>query len=88
MEDDRSNNHDLDLERADRPVWLMKCPVVVGKAWHKLAPSSSSSYSSSSEAINLSKVVLSVDPLRANSSSPEVYLVTSSSLILKFLFLR
>ncbi|CAH2067421.1 unnamed protein product [Thlaspi arvense] len=73
MEDDRSNGHDLDLEKADRPVWLMKSPVVVAKAWEKHGPSSSSYYSSSSlESPNLAKVVLSVDPLRSDPSpSPE-----------------
>ncbi|XP_010493387.1 PREDICTED: transcription initiation factor IIF subunit beta-like isoform X1 [Camelina sativa] len=56
MEDDPSNPHELDFEKADRPIWLMKCPVIVAKAWGKLAPSS--------ESIDLAKVVLNIDPLR------------------------
>lgn len=61
MEDDRSNIHELDLEKSDRPVWLMKSPVVVANAWGKQAPSSSSGFNS------LAKVVESVDPLQAET---------------------
>ncbi|EOA33440.1 hypothetical protein CARUB_v10020792mg [Capsella rubella] len=75
MEDDRSNPHELDLEKSDRLIWLMKCPVVVNKAWGKLAPStssySSSVYSASPESNDLAKVVLGIDLLEDNSSSPE-----------------
>ncbi|ESQ27583.1 hypothetical protein EUTSA_v10019027mg [Eutrema salsugineum] len=67
MEDD----HDLDLENADRLVWLMKSPVAVTKAWDKQAHSSSSYYSSSSsESPSLSKIVLSVD-FQQPDPSPE-----------------
>ncbi|XP_010416442.1 PREDICTED: transcription initiation factor IIF subunit beta-like isoform X3 [Camelina sativa] len=64
MEDDRSNPHELDLEKGERPIWLMKCPVVVAKAWGKLTPPPPPFYSSSSESIDLAKVVLNIDPLR------------------------
>lgn len=66
-------SHELDMEKTDRRIWLMKCPVVVAKTWEKLAPSSSS-YSSSDSLPNLAKVVLDVDPLRPDYS-PEVILV-------------
>ncbi|CAN8234618.1 unnamed protein product [Cochlearia groenlandica] len=61
MEDD---SHFLDLDKADRHVWLMKSPVVVSKAWGKHPPSSSSSSSSSEISPSMAKVVISVDPLR------------------------
>ncbi|KAG7587147.1 Winged helix DNA-binding domain superfamily [Arabidopsis thaliana x Arabidopsis arenosa] len=60
-------SHELDMEKTDRRIWLMKCPVVVAKTWEKLAPSSSS-YSSSDSLPNLAKVVLDVDPLRPDYS--------------------
>lgn len=66
MEDDKSNIHELDLEKSDRPVWLMKSPVVVAKAWGKQAPSSSSSFSSSGFN-SLAKVVESFDPLHSET---------------------
>ncbi|KAF8075567.1 hypothetical protein N665_1080s0006 [Sinapis alba] len=67
MEDDKSNIHELDLEKTDRPVWLMKSPVVVAKAWGKQAPSSSSSSFSSSGFNSLAKVVESFDPLQSQT---------------------
>ncbi|VVA95365.1 unnamed protein product [Arabis nemorensis] len=69
MEDD----HDLDLGRSDRSIWLMKCPVVVGKAWQKQTPPPSSSYS---ECPSIAKVVLSIDLLQPDPSpSPEMEMV-------------
>ncbi|KAG2324298.1 hypothetical protein Bca4012_038813 [Brassica carinata] len=66
MEDDGRDAHQLDLENADRHVWLMKSPAVVSKTWEKLAPPSSSSFSSYSTPgfTSLAKVVQSVDPLQ------------------------
>ncbi|KAL1198622.1 hypothetical protein V5N11_001782 [Cardamine amara subsp. amara] len=59
------DSHVLDMAKTDLSIWLMKCPVVVAKAWGKQAPSSSSSsYTSDS----LAKVVLNLDPLRADVS--------------------
>ncbi|GKA42117.1 transcription initiation factor IIF subunit beta [Tanacetum coccineum] len=53
MEDEQKNIN-LETTRADRSVWLMKCPVVVAKSWQNLQDSQQ----------NLSKVVVSLDPLR------------------------
>ncbi|KAJ0256499.1 Transcription initiation factor IIF subunit beta [Hirschfeldia incana] len=68
MEDDGRDAHQLDLENADRHIWMMKSPVAVSKTWEKLAPpsSSSSSYSSYSSPgfSSLAKVVHSLDPLQ------------------------
>ncbi|XP_056853060.1 transcription initiation factor IIF subunit beta isoform X1 [Raphanus sativus] len=66
MEDDGRDAHQLDLENADRHVWLMKSPVVVSKTWEKLTPPSSSSFSSYSSPglTSLAKVVESVNPLQ------------------------
>ncbi|KAK2660624.1 hypothetical protein Ddye_007157 [Dipteronia dyeriana] len=59
MEDDHnsngSNNGGLETGKADRSVWLMKCPVVVAKSWK--------SHASSSDPQPVAKVVLSLDPL-------------------------
>ncbi|KAJ9186513.1 hypothetical protein P3X46_002077 [Hevea brasiliensis] len=51
----------LETAKADRSVWLMKCPLVVAKSWQ--------SHSSSSDSHPLAKVVLSLDPLRGEDSS-------------------
>ncbi|KAG8654614.1 transcription initiation factor IIF subunit beta [Manihot esculenta] len=51
----------LETAKADRSVWLMKCPLVVAKSWQS-QPSSSDSHP-------LSKVVLSLDPLRSEDPS-------------------
>lgn len=58
------DSHDLDMAKTDLSVWLMKCPVVVAKAWEKHAPSSS--YTSNSD--HLAKVCLNLDLLRADAS--------------------
>lgn len=88
MEDEHSNGVTnggvLETGKADRSVWLMKCPLVVAKAWQSHSSSSSSS-SSSLDSHPVAKVVLSIDPLRPDSS-PEVlkfdfniYAVTDSN---------
>ncbi|KAF5740813.1 transcription initiation factor IIF subunit beta-like [Tripterygium wilfordii] len=50
----------LETGKAERSVWLMKCPVVVAKSWksHEAADSSP-----------LAKVVLSLDPLHPDDPS-------------------
>ncbi|KAK6939405.1 TFIIF beta subunit, HTH domain, partial [Dillenia turbinata] len=53
MEEEQSNGK-MDTGRADRSVWLMKCPIVVSKLWQSHA----------SDSQPFAKVVLSVDPLR------------------------
>lgn len=74
MYDDGSNVHELDLEKSDRHVWLMKSPVVVAKVWTKQTPPPPPSYSFSSSVLNSSaKVVHSVDTLHAE---PEISLLS------------
>ncbi|KAJ0963373.1 hypothetical protein J5N97_028495 [Dioscorea zingiberensis] len=51
----------LETGRADRSVWLMKCPPVVSRAWQSAAASSSSDPAVAQPVV--AKVVLSVDPL-------------------------
>ncbi|XP_010536383.1 PREDICTED: transcription initiation factor IIF subunit beta [Tarenaya hassleriana] len=63
MEDERSNGHVLDTGEADRAVWLMKCPLVVAKAWKNQTASTSSS-----DSPPVAKVVLSLDPLRPDAA--------------------
>nr|XP_043635974.1 transcription initiation factor IIF subunit beta-like [Erigeron canadensis] len=50
MEEENKTN--LETGKAERAVWLMKCPVVVAKSWQ-----------SSESQQNLAKVVVSLDPL-------------------------
>lgn len=49
------SNTTIDTTKADRSVWLMKCPPLVSKSWQARA--------ASSDPQPLSKVVLSLDPL-------------------------
>jgi transcription initiation factor TFIIF subunit beta len=51
----------LETARADRSVWLMKCPPVVSQAWQ--AASSSSAEANPNPVV--AKVVLSLNPLTA-----------------------
>ncbi|GAB2219582.1 hypothetical protein Drorol1_Dr00007219 [Drosera rotundifolia] len=50
----------VDTTKADRQVWLMKCPLVVSKSWQARAASNSS------DPQPVAKVVLSIDPLRSD----------------------
>ncbi|XP_068645780.1 transcription initiation factor IIF subunit beta-like [Aristolochia californica] len=50
----------LETSKAERSVWLMKCPLVVSKSWQTHPPDSSQP---------VAKVVLSVDPLQADNTS-------------------
>ncbi|XP_011084344.1 general transcription factor IIF subunit 2 [Sesamum indicum] len=57
----------LETSKADRHVWLMKCPPVVARAMqnhHLLSPPPFSSDAGSGQTV--AKVVVSVDPLRPN----------------------
>ncbi|PQP99380.1 hypothetical protein Pyn_11934 [Prunus yedoensis var. nudiflora] len=75
-----SNNNNangpLETTRAERAVWLMKCPPLVAKSLKPDASSTSASASSPSDQQSsrpVAKVVLSIDPLNSNddSSSPQ-----------------
>lgn len=72
MEEDGngSNASVVDTTKAERSVWLMKCPLVVSKSWQAAAAAAASSSSSSSAADShpVSKVVVSLDPLRPDDS--------------------
>ncbi|KAL0438486.1 UNVERIFIED_CONTAM: hypothetical protein Slati_2331600 [Sesamum latifolium] len=62
MEDDYGNDSTtVDTAKAERSVWLMKCPPVVSKAWQSSA--------AAAEAPPVAKVVVSLDPLRAEDPS-------------------
>ncbi|XP_062101448.1 transcription initiation factor IIF subunit beta [Humulus lupulus] len=62
MEDDGSSGSSSNLEtnKSERAVWLMKCPLVVAKSWQSHPPS---------DPHPLAKVVLSLDPLHSDDSS-------------------
>ena len=49
----------LETARADRSVWLMKCPPVVSRAWQAASASSSSDAANPNPVV--AKVVLSLD---------------------------
>ncbi|KAG6422667.1 hypothetical protein SASPL_113044 [Salvia splendens] len=53
----------VEASKADRSVWLMKCPPVVSKAWQ------SSAASASADSPPVSKVVVSLDLLQPDDSS-------------------
>ncbi|KAB5557635.1 hypothetical protein DKX38_008544 [Salix brachista] len=62
-EDNGSSSSNLETSKADKAVWLMKCPVVVAKSWK------SHTSPSSSDSAPLAKVVLSLDPLQSDDPS-------------------
>jgi len=53
----------LETARADRSVWLMKCPPVVSRAWEAASASASSSSDAANPNSVVAKVVLSLDLL-------------------------
>ncbi|KAG7966720.1 hypothetical protein I3843_08G062900 [Carya illinoinensis] len=55
-----SSSSNVDTAKAERSVWLMKCPVVVAKSWQSHPHS---------DPHPLAKVVLSLDPLHPDDSS-------------------
>ena len=74
----------LETARADRSVWLMKCPPVVSQAWQ--GASSSSGEANPNPVV--AKVVLSLNPLsaaeptlQARSPAPDVPLIPSSPVL-------
>jgi len=62
-EDNSSSSANLETSKADKSVWLMKCPVVVAKSWK------THTSPSSSDSAPLAKVVLSLDPLQSDDPS-------------------
>ena len=62
MDEDQSDGGFLEIGKADRSVWLMKCPVVVAKSWKNKAASSSDSQP-------VAKVVLFLDPREPDDPS-------------------
>ncbi|XP_010934085.1 uncharacterized protein [Elaeis guineensis] len=68
LEDDGRNV--LETGRADRSVWLMKCPPVVSRSWQSAAASAAASSSDAGLPPPIvSKVVLSLDPLHPEEPS-------------------
>lgn len=82
MEDDYSNG-DINVEtsKADRSVWLMKCPPIVSKAWQ------SSAASASVDSPPVAKVVVSLDLLQPDDSSALQVTIPLLCLFASFLFL-
>ncbi|CAL4947218.1 unnamed protein product [Urochloa decumbens] len=65
----------LETARADRPVWLMKCPTVVSRAWQEAAAAATSNPEAGGANPNpnpvVAKVVLSLDPLSDDEQPPK-----------------
>ncbi|CAL1384091.1 unnamed protein product [Linum trigynum] len=51
----------LETAKADRAVWLMKCPLVVAKSWQ--------AHAAASDSQPVAKVVVSLDPLQPDEPS-------------------
>ncbi|PON63047.1 Transcription initiation factor [Trema orientale] len=66
---EETNEHHIETSRAERAVWLMKCPPLVSRSLRH--PDSASSDASPPPPV--AKVVVSIDPLRSNddSASPQ-----------------
>nr|CAB3474410.1 unnamed protein product [Digitaria exilis] len=57
----------LETARADRSLWLMKCPTVVSRAWQEAAaaaPGPDAGGANPNPSPVVAKVILSLDPLR------------------------
>jgi hypothetical protein len=52
----------LETSRADRSVWLMKCPTIVSQAWQEATASAAGGPSPNPNPV-VAKVILSFDPL-------------------------
>ncbi|KAH9326402.1 hypothetical protein KI387_006580, partial [Taxus chinensis] len=55
----------VDTSKAERSVWLMKCPQVVARAWKEYGDAGQP----------LAKITVSVDPLKSNDQPVEVKVV-------------
>ncbi|KAE8709898.1 cysteine proteinase 15A-like [Hibiscus syriacus] len=71
MDEDQGNDGFLDMGKADKSVWLMKCPIVVAKSWEKQA--------SSSDSQPVAKVVFSLDPLKPDEPQFTMEMVGSET---------
>ncbi|XP_039024559.1 transcription initiation factor IIF subunit beta-like isoform X2 [Hibiscus syriacus] len=72
MDEEHGNDGFLDMGKADRSVWLMKCPVVVAKSWKNHVDSSSDSQP-------VAKVVFSLDPLKPDEPQFTMEMVGSET---------
>lgn len=66
----------LETAKAERHVWLMKCPPVVARAMQSTTNQPSPATPDASSGRIVAKVVVAVDPLRPNDdlSSTQVYM--------------
>ncbi|GMI90671.1 hypothetical protein like AT1G75510 [Hibiscus trionum] len=74
MDEDHGNDGFIDMGKADKSVWLMKCPVAVAKSWKNKTASSSSSDSQP-----VAKVVFSLDPLKPDEPQFTMEMVGSET---------
>ncbi|KAK8945655.1 hypothetical protein KSP40_PGU006009 [Platanthera guangdongensis] len=61
--------HVLDTGKADRSVWLMKCPTLVARSWQSSAAHSLTLSDPNIPNPVVAKVVLSLDPLNSDESN-------------------
>uniref|UniRef100_A0A2N9EFP9 Uncharacterized protein n=1 Tax=Fagus sylvatica TaxID=28930 RepID=A0A2N9EFP9_FAGSY len=62
-----TNNAFLETSKAERAMWLMKCPPLVSRSLQSPPPPDAPSSADSSRYV--AKVVLSIDPLRSNDDN-------------------
>ncbi|KQK09979.1 general transcription factor IIF subunit 2 [Brachypodium distachyon] len=56
----------LETGRADRSVWLMKCPTIVSRAWQEASAASAAGGPKPNPNPVVAKVILSLDPLSSD----------------------
>nr|CAB3474401.1 unnamed protein product [Digitaria exilis] len=72
----------LETARADRRMWLMKCPTVVSRAWQEAAATSNPEAGGANPNPVVAKVVLSLDLLRDEQPTKARLLLPSAPYIL------
>nr|CAB3478444.1 unnamed protein product [Digitaria exilis] len=72
----------LETARADRRMWLMKCPTVVSRAWQEAAATSNPEAGGANPNPVVAKVVLSLDLLRDEQPTKAKLLLPSAPYIL------
>ena len=69
----------MEMARADRSLWLMKCPTVVSRAWQEAAAAAAQGPDAGGANPNpnpvVAKVILSLDPLRDDDAPSQASLL-------------
>ena len=69
----------VEMARADRSLWLMKCPTVVSRAWQEAAAAAAQGPDAGGANPNpnpvVANVILSLDPLRDDDAPSQASLL-------------